>query len=160
MDGVNVADRLSQSAIDAHWQSVSEALSRLLRLMDSREDWVAEPETEVLALLSQLLELLEDQQFAQRVLSPQKIGLLTQTLALLSTSRFMRVLEMADRRRPGLVSKLVMQMSSVGGTLAVEANLFYERLAVVMRGELLGQIFSAKRAERIRVDLEALSHEV
>jgi len=146
--------RLDKDEIQAHWAGVSEALARLLKLMDSREDWVVDEDSEFLDLLVQLIGQVERSEFAALIEKGENAGRLAEVLAMLCSSRFMRVMEMMDRHQGGMVSRISLALNRLGGDAEAFAKLFYERLIVIHRHELLSQIFSVVRSQRLADDLE------
>jgi len=56
---------------------------------------------------------------------------------------------MLDKRSPGIVSRLTLSLGRLGGESEVFAELFYERLMLIHRCELLAQVFSLKRSQAI-----------
>lgn len=140
---------LQSEVISQHWREVSDTLSRLLILMDSKDSWVIDSDPEFLDLLASLVSQCEDASFAGQVEGVAQSAQLVEVFALLCSSRFIRVLEMLDRSQPGFVSRLTVSIGRVGGESEVFASLYYERLLIVHRCELLGQIFSPARIERI-----------
>ncbi|CAM5368913.1 hypothetical protein SSTU70S_05727 [Stutzerimonas stutzeri] len=141
--------QLETSSIAARWSEVSASLARLVSWMDSRESWVVEPDEEFLDLLAQVIDRVEQPAFASELENGDNAARLAEVFAVLHSSRFLRVLEMIDRRMPGLVSRLTLALGRLGGESELFANLFYERMLVIHRFELLGQVFSVKRCQSI-----------
>ncbi len=148
---------LDTGALQEHWDGVSSTLSRLLSVMDSKDEWASDEDPEFLDLLGQLVDCCESPSFARSMQSGANAANLASVFALLCTSRFARVLEMIERQQAGLVSQLILGMSQIGGDVRVWVDLFCERLTVIHRFDLMGQIFSASRAKRIAQDIELIS---
>lgn len=139
---------LASGHVATWWEEISPALSRLTQWMESRETWIVEPDAEFLALLEQLVERVNQPEFVQAMessLAPEA----SELFAMLGSARFLRLLDMMDRRVQGIVTRLVYVFGQLGGDASAYANLFFERLLVVHRCELLGQIFSQRRTESI-----------
>lgn len=147
---------LESDNIRERWLEISSSLSRLMQLMDSRERWVMEPDEEFLDLLATMIEKTEHPSFAQALEGGENAARLAEVFAMLSSSRFLRVLEMIERRRPGLVSRLTLALGRLGGESEIFASLYYERLMVIHRYELLGQVFSLKRCQSIVESIRAV----
>lgn len=147
---------LEAESVASFWQGVSQVLARLLNEMDRREPWVIDQDDNVLDMIASLVERLEDSAFATEATKGDGVGRLAHVLALLQSSRFMRLLEMFDKRQPGMVSRLTLTLSMLGGESEVFAQLFYERLLAIHRAELLGQVFSVERGNRIAQDIEMI----
>lgn len=144
---------LQEAAIAEYWANISESLKRLLDAMDAKETWAVDGDAEFVQLLAKVAELMEDESFVRLLDRGENTARMAEALALTRSSRFMRLLEMFDKRQPGVVSRLVMSMARLGGEMEVFARLFYERLLTVHRAELLGQIFSVQRSQRIANDV-------
>lgn len=140
---------LSRASVDAHWAEVSAPLSRLMALMDSREPWVVEADSEFLVLLEQFVERIEHPEFAQVLERGDNASRMAEVFAVLHTSRFMRVIELFDRQQPGIVERLLLAMAMIGGVAEAYSQLLHERLMTIHCCELLGQVVSQKRCQRI-----------
>lgn len=149
-------NRLEASVVGQYWESVSAALAGLLRLMDAREDWVAEDDPEFLSALERFADLTGDQRFAGQLVKPENTAAIAELFCTLDSSRLMRLLQMIDRRQPGFVTRIALAFRQLGGEGEAHANLFYERLSIINRFQLLRTIFSKERADRIAEDLPLL----
>lgn len=149
MLGVSNSHLLSSEGIRDHWREVSETLTRLLFWMDSRETWVIEPEAEVLSLLQSVVTEVQAPGFAKEIESGEGAAGFAELLSQLCSSRFVRILEMMDRRQPGIASRLTLALGQLGGESERYVALFYERLLMIHKCELLGQILSKGRSEAI-----------
>ena len=141
--------QLESSSIAERWAEVSDHLARLMAWMDGREGWVVELDAEFLDLLSVLIDRVEDPGFARALEAGDQAARIAEVFAMLCSSRFLRVLEMIDKRSPHIVSRLTLSLGRLGGESQVFASLFYERLMVIHRCELLAQVFSPKRCQSI-----------
>jgi len=140
---------LESESIAERWSEVSASLSRLMNWMDSKEGWVVGVDSEFLDLLAKVIERVEDPDFASRLQNGENASQVALIFATLHSSRFLRVLEMLDKRSPGIVSRLTLSLGRLGGESEVFAELFYERLMLIHRCELLAQVFSLKRSQAI-----------
>lgn len=147
---------LEAESVASFWRGVSEVLAKLLGEMDRREPWATDQDDNVLVMMASLVERLEDTAFANEVARGEGAARLAHVFALLQSSRFMRLLEMFDKRQPGIVSRLTLALSVLGGESEAFALLFYERLLAIHRAELLGQVFSVARGNRIAQDIEMI----
>ena len=147
---------MSAEGIEAYWASVSAPLHRLLKLMDSREAWVVEPDAEFLGLLDELVSRLEDSAFIELIQRGENPSLLAEVFARLNTSRFMRLIGIFDRLQPGIINRFLYAISQLGGGAEVFSTLFQERLLVVHRSELLGQILSMQRCQRVAQTIQII----
>ena len=139
---------LSSHEINSWWEQTSPAISRLTKWMDSKEDWVNEPDDEFISLLSQVIEQVESPEFVMAIEGDLSAEV-AQLCAILSSSRFIRVLEMLDRRAPGIAARLVFVMARLGGENQIFADLYFERLKIFHRFELMSQVFSPQRCMAI-----------
>lgn len=145
---------LGSEELAAYWKGVSGPLGRLLAEMDHRDQgYTVEPDEALLELLLKFIEMVEDSRFAEAFTSSQNIGSIAELFALLGSSRFLRVIDMMDRRHSGVVLRLINALSRLGGVAAKHSDLFYERLLIIQRNELLALIFSPERAKRILNDI-------
>lgn len=146
--GLGEGSPLATEQVAAWWEEISPALRRLTQWMESRETWIVEPDAEFLDLLEQLVERVNQPEFVQALessLAPEA----SELFAMLGSARFLRLLDMMDRRVQGIVTRLVYVFGQLGGDATAYADLFFERLLVVHKCELLGQIFSQRRTESI-----------
>jgi len=144
----DAGNELESYRIKQWLEELSPAIARLTALMDSKETWVEEPDHEFIDLLSQVAERVEQPEFVM-ALEGELSREVAQLFALLRSSRFLRLLEMFDRRSPGLASRLVFILGRLGGESQVYADLFCERLMVLHRFELLSSVFSVRRCQAI-----------
>ncbi|EMP4334460.1 hypothetical protein ACEWOZ_004051 [Pseudomonas aeruginosa] len=80
------ANRLEASVVAQYWESVSVALANLLRLMDSREDWVPEDDNEYLREIERLADLIGDTQFAGQLAKPENSAVIAELLCTLDST--------------------------------------------------------------------------
>ncbi|MDU4254472.1 hypothetical protein [Pseudomonas sp.] len=144
---------LSRASVDAHWAEVSAPLSRLLKLMDGREPWAIEPDGEFLDLLEQFTHRIEQDDFALVLERGENAARLAELFAVLHSSQFMRLIELFDRQQPGIVSRLLLAIAQLGGTGEAYSQLLHERLLTLHSCELLAQVLSATRCQRIVEDI-------
>lgn len=146
---------LETERIWEQWEEVSEPLARLLRMMDSKEDWVGEIDEDSIGLLAQMVESVENAAFANALEHGENAARVGQIFAALNSSRFLRVLDMMERRQQGFMSRLTMALSGLGGDGEAFANLYYERLMLIHRSDLLSMVFAPQRcaalAESVRL---------
>lgn len=147
LDSDNVAKR---------WLEVGDALARLMSWMDSQETWLSKKgDLELLDVLNQLITLSESADAVKEMQKPAVASQLACLLAWVETSRFFRLLELMDLKSPNFVNRLVLALGRVGGEAAVYADLFFERVMLIHKGELLGRVFGEGRthsiAETIRI---------
>ncbi|MDH0959057.1 hypothetical protein EGJ86_19460 [Pseudomonas sp. o96-267] len=147
---------LDSASVQAHWDEVSAPLARLLRLMDSREPWALKPDAEFIGLLDRFIERIEQPEFVLLLERGENALRLAEVFSVLHSSRFMRLIELCDRNQPGVVSRLLFAMGQLGGGSEIFAQLLYERLLAVHRCELLGQVISVERCQRIVDDIKLL----
>jgi len=146
--GCGQVSELSAERVREWWTRTSPAIARLTAWMDSREAWVSEPDDEFIALLDQIVSRIEEPEFVMAI----ERGLaneVAQLFAILCSSRFLRVMDMFERRVQGISSRLVYILGRLGGDAKLYSDLFCERLMLVHRLELLGEIFSPRRCETI-----------
>lgn len=147
---------MDKASVEAHWASVSAPLARLFKLMDSREPWAQEPDEEFLALLERFIDRIEQPEFALMLEKGENALRLAEVFAVLHSSRFMRLIELFDRQQPGIVSRLLFAIAQLGGASELFSQLLHERLLAVHRCELLGQVVSLERTQRIIDDIKLL----
>lgn len=156
MTQASTASTMGKESVEAHWESVSGPLSRLLRLMDSREPWASDPDDEFIELLERFIDRIEKPDFALMLERGENALRLAEVFSVLHSSRFMRLIELFDRKQPGVVSRLLFAMAQLGGTSELFSQLLHERLLAVHRCELLGQVISVARCQRIVEDIKLL----
>jgi hypothetical protein len=139
---------LSSEGIEDWLAAASPAMAGLARWMDSKEDWVQPIDDELLSMLAQLVERVEDQSFVIE-LEGELSAPLGHILAIVHSSRFFRMIEMFERRSPGLASRLVFVLARLGGGAKVFSDLACERLMVVHQNDLLTVIASPRRCNAI-----------
>lgn len=139
---------LGRSAVIEWWREASPAVARLAEWMDSRETWVIEPDDEFIELLAQVVEQVDQPEFLV-ALESELSSELAQVFGILYTSRFLRLLEMFERRSPGIASRFVFIVGRLGGEMQVYSDLFCERLLVVHKMELLSSVVSPRRCQSI-----------
>ncbi|MBA1280238.1 hypothetical protein [Stutzerimonas stutzeri] len=147
---------MHKASVNAHWASVSAPLARLFELMDSREPWAEEPDDEFVALLDRFIERIEQPEFALVLEKGENALRLAEVFSVLHSSRFMRLIELFDRKQPGIVSRLLFAIAQLGGGSELFSQLLHERLLAVHRCELLGQVVSVERTQRIVDDIKLL----
>lgn len=141
---------LDASVVAMRWQEVGASIARLMTWMDNQEAWLSQDgEAELIEMLNRLIELSEHESWVKDVHRPQNASALAELLAWVASSRFFRVLEVMDRNSPNFVNRLVLALGRVGGDSGRFADLFYERVLVVHRGELLGLVFGNSRSNAI-----------
>jgi hypothetical protein len=152
---------LDGEAVAKRWKELGDSLARLMTWMDSQETWLREKgDTELIEVLHQLIELSENEDAVREMHKPHMAGNLAQILGWVETSLFFRLLEVMDLNSPNFVNRLVLALGRVGGDAGVYADLFFERIMLVHRGELLGRVFGESRthsiAETIRTIRESI----
>ncbi|MCF6783409.1 hypothetical protein [Stutzerimonas stutzeri] len=147
---------MDKASVEAHWAEVSAPLARLFQLMDSREPWAEEPDDEFVALLDRFIDRIEHAEFALVLERGENALRLAEVFSVLHSSRFMRLIELFDRKQPGIVSRLLFAIAQLGGASELFSQLLHERLLAVHRCELLGQVVSVERAQRIADDIKLL----
>lgn len=157
MGAIDSRSRLESAEIRDYWHGVSAKLARFLEVMDSREHWVIDDDEEFLTLLSNLVDQIEDVEYAKLLEKPENAAKLAEVISVICSSRAMRLLGLLDRHQAGIVSRLTLSLSNVGGGAAIYVSLFYERLSVLLRGELLAQVFSVSRSQRLAEDLQLVA---
>lgn len=143
-----VSQQLGQGEIRAWWQEASPAIARLTEWMDGREPWVVEPDDDFIDLLGQVVAQVEQPEFVA-ALESELAAELVQVFGFLCSSRFLRMLGMFERRSPGIACRFVFIVGRLGGEMQVFSDLFCERLLLVHRVELLGEIVSPQRCQSI-----------
>lgn len=154
MDGQVVApdtsELLDSEMVATRWLELGAALARLMTWMDSQEVWLnKQGDAELLSVLLQLISLSENPTAVREMHKPYVAGQLAQVLAWVETSRFFRLLEVMDRNSPNFVNRFVLALGRVGGEAGVYADLFFERVMVIHRSELLGRVFGGERTTSI-----------
>jgi len=141
LDSENVAKR---------WQEIDESLARLMSWMDSKETWMRhDGDNSLLEILHHIIDLSESEDAVKEMHKPFLAGQLAHVLSWVQTSRFFRLLEVMDRNSPNFVNRFVLALGRVGGEASVYADLFFERVMLIHRGELLGRVFGENRTTAI-----------
>lgn len=144
------SELLDSEMVATRWRELGAALSRLMAWMDSQEVWLNQKgDQELLAVLVHLIALSENESAVREMHKPYVAGQLAQVLAWVESSRFFRLLEIMDRNSPNFVNRFVLALGRVGGEAGVYADLFFERVMVIHRSELLGRVFGGDRTSAI-----------
>lgn len=154
MEGLRMASETSElldsEMVASRWRDLSEELARLMSWMDSQENWLKrEGDHELLDVLHHLITLSEKDDAVREMHKPYVAGQLAQVLAWVESSRFFRLLEVMDRNSPNFVNRFVLALGRVGGEAGVYADLFFERVMVIHKSELLGRVFGGDRTSAI-----------
>ncbi|KKN58097.1 hypothetical protein LCGC14_0555680 [marine sediment metagenome] len=139
---------LSAVRVAQWWAETSPSIAKLTSWMDSKESWVQEPDDEFIFLLGEVVDRLDHPEFVTAI-EGELAADVARLFALLCSSRFLRLMDLFERRTPGIASRLVFILGRLGGESKIYSDLFCERLMVVHRFELLEIVFSARRAKAI-----------
>lgn len=152
-------NKLDEQSVALYWESVSVPLSRLFEVMREREYWLdGNAETGgrlLIEALEAVIERLEDDDFLLRLDESSRVAVLAQLFSCTSMPLFVRTLSVMDSKKAGVVSRLAHAMSRVSGEPEVFVNLYFERMEVVLKTSMLGQIFSS---ERIKLMAETMKY--
>jgi len=141
---------LDSAVVAQRWKDLGDSLARLMSWMDSQEVWLNKGGDEELdGVLNQLIELSEHESWVRDMHKPYMAAALAELLAWVASSRFFRLLEVMDRNSPNFVNRFALALGRVGGGSGRFADLFFERVMVVHRGELLGRVFGDNRTSAI-----------
>ncbi|MNJ38006.1 hypothetical protein D3C77_328430 [compost metagenome] len=141
---------LDSAVVAQRWKEIGDSLARLMTWMDSQEVWLQEGGDEDLdTVLNQLIDLSERESWVREMHKPFMAAALAELLAWVASSRFFRLLEVMDRNSPNFVNRFALALGRVGGDAGRFADLFFERVMVVHRGELLGRVFGENRTNAI-----------
>ncbi len=144
------SELLDSEMVATRWRELSAELARLMTWMDSQENWLQQKgDNELLEILHHLIALSENDDAVREMHKPYVAGQLAQVLAWVESSRFFRLLEVMDRNSPNFVNRFVLALGRVGGEAGVYADLFFERVMVIHRSELLGRVFGGHRTNAI-----------
>lgn len=148
---------LDSEAVAKRWQELGDSLARLMTWMDSQETWLREKgDSKLDEVLHNLIDLSEDQEAVREMHKPHMAASVAQLLGWVETSLFFRILEVMDGKSPNFVNRLVLALGRVGGEATVFADLFFERVMLVHRGELLGRVFGESRTKSIAETIRAI----
>lgn len=145
-------DGLDSQSVAHYWNSISAPLARLFETMKEREYWLAADDEDgglLIEALEALIQRFEDDAFVALVDKADKAALLAQVLSYANMPLFVRTLVMLDGKRTGIVSRLAHAMAKVSGEPENFVNLYFERLQVVLRAGVHGQIFSMQRIKQV-----------
>lgn len=134
---------LRKSLVERFWNTQDPRLARILRWMDSTEDWMLDERADVmqaLASLGQRISKSDPQAIAE------KFDPLLDVLAYMSSSRALRVIEWLDRAHEGALSVRLVQKAMQRQD--PKAQILIDRLQALRSLSLLGQIFSPHRIGR------------
>lgn len=141
---------LDAAVVAQRWKESGDSLARLMTWMDSQEVWLSKGgDAELSGLLNQLIELSERESWVRDMHKPYMAAALAELLAWVASSRFFRLLEVMDRNSPNFVNRFALALGRIGGDAGRFADLFFERVMVVHRGELLGRVFGDNRTNAI-----------
>lgn len=134
---------LRKSLVERFWNSQDPRLARILRWMDSTEDWMLDERPDVMQALSSLGHSMSS---ASPDTIASRFDPLLDILAFMSSSRALRVIEWLDRAHNGALSVRLVQRAMQRDD--ERAKILIERLQAMRSLSLLGQIFSPKRISR------------
>lgn len=141
---------LDPVVVAQRWKDSGDSLARLMMWMDSQEAWLSNGgDAELNDVLNQLIELSEHESWVRDMHKPYMAAALAELLAWVASSRFFRLLEVMDRNSPNFVNRFALALGRIGGEAGRFADLFFERVMVVHRGELLGRVFGDSRTNAI-----------
>ena len=148
---------LDSAAVSQRWEALGKSLKALMEWMDSQETWIQENgDDKLVEALTALIELSGKEGAEKHFQSLDVASSLSQLLAWVDASRFFRFLEIMDERMPNFVNRLVMSLGRLGGERAVFADLFFERVTVVHKSELMTKLFDSNRAASISRTLQTI----
>lgn len=148
---------LGDDSVAKRWEELGGNLVRLMRWMDSQEVWLKHGgEDELMSILNQLVELSESEVAVSAMHKPQMASVISELLAWVSSSRFFRLLEIMDRNSPNFVNRFALALGRVGGESSRFADLFFERVMVVHKGELLNKVFGENRTTAIAETIQTI----
>ena len=142
---------LRKSLVERFWFERDPRIARILRWMDSTENWMVDERPDVTLALTSLGRRMTESE--PEALAAQFDPLLD-ILAYMSSSRAMRIMAWLDRENGGALSLRLMQKAMARSD--TKAQLLVDRLQALRSLSLLGEIFSAKRISRAISLLEAL----
>lgn len=134
---------LRKSLVERFWNNHDPRLARILRWMDSTEDWMLDERPDVMQALTSL---------GQRMTKTEPNALadrfdpLIEILAYMSSSRALRIIEWLDRAHAGALSLRLVQKAQ--SREDARAQILIDRLQALRSLDLLGQIFSQQRIGR------------
>lgn len=134
---------LRKSLVERFWNNHDPRLARILRWMDSTEDWMLDERPDVMQALTSLgqkMSKTEPDALADR------FDPLLDILAYMSSSRALRILEWLDRAHAGALSLRLVQKAMERPD--ARAQILIDRLQALRSLSLLGQIFSQQRMGR------------
>lgn len=134
---------LRKSLVERFWNQQDPRLARILRWMDSTEDWMLDERADVMQALASLGQRISksDPQAIAENFDP-----LLDVLAYMSSSRALRVIEWLDRAHEGALSVRLVQKAMQRPD--PRAQILIDRLQALRSLSLLGQIFSPRRIGR------------
>lgn len=141
-----------------YWAGVDELVTRVVSILDEKEDWVVEGHPQFQGVLSELLESIRAHpaitEFALE--NPKEAFKL---MAYLHSSTAMMILHVSDKARPTVVTRFIEAAVSIlqahsGGEVAVAANLALDRFFAFERAALLQRIFSNERVDGVILAIE------
>lgn len=148
---------LDSAVVSQRWEALGKSLKALMAWMDSQETWIqASGDNKLVEALAALIELSGQEGAAKHFQNLDVASSLSQLLAWVDASRFFRFLEIMDERMPNFVNRLVVSLGRLGGDRAVFADLFFERVTVVHKSELMAKIFDSQRAASISRTLQTI----
>lgn len=125
--------------------------------MDSQETWLqANGDNKLVETLAALIDLCDQDGASKHFQNLDVASSLSQLLAWVDASRFFRFLEIMDERMPNFVTRLVVSLGRLGGDRAIFADLFFERVMVVHKGELMAKLFDSRRTADISRTIQTI----
>lgn len=134
---------LRKSLVNRFWTTQDPRLGRILRWMDSAENWMQDERQDVTMAISSLGQRLSK---ADPRAIEERFDPLLDVLAYMHSSRALRVLEWLDQANNGALSVRLVQKAMERKD--DRAQILVDRLQAMRSLSLLGQIFSPRRIGR------------
>lgn len=134
---------LRKSLVERFWNNHDPRLARILRWMDSTEDWMMDERPDVMQALTALGQRMSN---TNPEALAERFDPLIDILAYMSSSRALRIVEWLDRAHAGALSLRLVQKAQERPD--PRAQILIDRLQALRSLSLLGQIFSQQRIGR------------
>lgn len=137
----------------AYWQRVDSVAHDVIQILDEKEHWVIEGNSDFQSVLDELLGLVREHPRLSDFVNEQPESAL-KFMAYLHTSTAMMLMHVNAESRPAFVSSFLEVVTEVlqrnpQGQVGVAANLAIDRFLAFERAGLVARIFSKERVEGI-----------
>lgn len=141
---------LDRQEVQRFWEQTNPALLTLLKEMEARESWVLHEgeDAGVVEGLEAVLPNFCQTYFVDSLDAPERVGLLATLVGYVGAAQFVAFLMQSENIRDGVIKRMAYALRNSdepSGEAGVFADLFLERLQLVLSSDLKRHVFSEQR---------------